>query len=282
MQAKIENIMNRFDFEGKPASLQYWKNTSVGYHEWSLSVAGQPSRSYNDKKGLKLYRKTCLSYGEVRNGDVLPDGQPDCFACLAAETRVPHERTDRDPTQCLGQLVVPVFRCRGGKKVLEGVIELVTFDPKRSYASDLNQIKGLLQILFLLIMVVGNINNFILRCGVVVGVVVVVPSGAARNWFDDLDPKSVDNFEELSQKFLEEFSQQKRYAKDPTEIHGIKRRINEGMQAFMDRFKSESSHIKGIPPVLRVSAFMHGHGHPEPAKKLNDKIPKMVDVTTVV
>ncbi|GKD12680.1 hypothetical protein Tco_1197087 [Tanacetum coccineum] len=40
--------------------------------------------------------------------------------------------------------------------------------------------------------------------------------GAARNWFDGLDPKSVDSFEELSQKFLEEFSQQNRYAKDPT------------------------------------------------------------------
>ncbi|GKA52831.1 hypothetical protein Tco_0746146 [Tanacetum coccineum] len=40
--------------------------------------------------------------------------------------------------------------------------------------------------------------------------------GAAQNWFDDLDPKSVDSFEELSQKFLEEFSQKKRYAKDPT------------------------------------------------------------------
>ncbi|GJT81493.1 reverse transcriptase domain-containing protein [Tanacetum coccineum] len=101
--------------------------------------------------------------------------------------------------------------------------------------------------------------------------------GAARNWFDDLDPKSVDSFEELSQKFLEEFSQQKRYAKDPTEIHGIKRRQNEGLQAFMDRFKSESSHIKGVPPVLRILAFMHGHGHPKLAKKLNDKIPKTVD-----
>nr|GFA93093.1 hypothetical protein [Tanacetum cinerariifolium] len=29
---------------------------------------------------------------------------------------------------------------------------------------------------------------------------------ATRNWFDDLDPKSVESFEELSQKFLEEFS----------------------------------------------------------------------------
>ncbi|GKE27327.1 reverse transcriptase domain-containing protein [Tanacetum coccineum] len=80
--------------------------------------------------------------------------------------------------------------------------------------------------------------------------------GAARNWFHDLDPKSVGSFEELSQKFLEEFSQQKRYAKDHTEIYGIKRRQNEGLQAFMDRFKSESSHIKGVPPALRISAFM--------------------------
>ncbi|GKC79919.1 reverse transcriptase domain-containing protein [Tanacetum coccineum] len=101
--------------------------------------------------------------------------------------------------------------------------------------------------------------------------------GAARNWFDDLDPKSVDSFEELSQKFLKEFSQQKRYAKDLIEIYDIKRRKNERLQAFMDRFKSESSHIKGVPPVLRISTFMHGHGHPKLAKKLNDKIPKMVD-----
>ncbi|GKA76401.1 reverse transcriptase domain-containing protein [Tanacetum coccineum] len=101
--------------------------------------------------------------------------------------------------------------------------------------------------------------------------------GAAQNWFDDLDPKSVDSFEDLSRKFLEEFSQQKRYAKDPTEIHGIKRQQNKGLQAFMDRFKSESSHIKGVPLVLRISDFMHGHSHPELAKKLNDKISKTVD-----
>nr|GEV91666.1 hypothetical protein [Tanacetum cinerariifolium] len=101
--------------------------------------------------------------------------------------------------------------------------------------------------------------------------------GAAQNWFDDLDPRSVDNFEELSQKFLEEFSQQKRYAKDPTEIHGIMIRQNEGLQAFMDRFKSESSHIMGVPLVLHISAFMHSHGHPKLAKQLNEKIPKTVD-----
>ncbi|GJW96850.1 reverse transcriptase domain-containing protein [Tanacetum coccineum] len=101
--------------------------------------------------------------------------------------------------------------------------------------------------------------------------------GAARNWFNDLEPISVDSFDKSSHKFLEEYSQQKRYAKDPTKIHGIKRRQNEGLQAFMDGFKSESSHIKGVPPVLRISAFMNGHGHSELAKKLNDKIPQTVD-----
>nr|GEU82994.1 hypothetical protein [Tanacetum cinerariifolium] len=70
---------------------------------------------------------------------------------------------------------------------------------------------------------------------------------------------------------------QKRYEKDPTKIHGIKRKPNEGFQAFMDRFKSESTHIEGVPSVLRISAFMDGHGHPELAKKLNDKISKTVD-----
>nr|GEW12178.1 reverse transcriptase domain-containing protein [Tanacetum cinerariifolium] len=101
--------------------------------------------------------------------------------------------------------------------------------------------------------------------------------GAAQNSFDDLDPQSVNSFEELSQKFLQEFSQQKRYAKDPTEIHGIKRRQNEGLQTFMDRFKSKSSQIKSVPPVLCILAFLHGHGHPKLAKKLNDKMPNTGD-----
>ncbi|GKA04519.1 hypothetical protein Tco_0683639 [Tanacetum coccineum] len=105
-----------------------------------------------------------------------------------------------------------------------------------------------------------------------------LPPETLRVYEGNKDPEDhLDSFEELSQKFLEEFSQQKRYAKDSIKIHGIKRRQNEGLQAFMDRFKSESLHIKGVPPVLRISSFMHGHGHPELANKLNDKIPKTVD-----
>nr|GFB50590.1 reverse transcriptase domain-containing protein [Tanacetum cinerariifolium] len=65
--------------------------------------------------------------------------------------------------------------------------------------------------------------------------------------------------------------------KTPTKIHVIKRRQNERLQTFMDRFKLKSLHIKGVLPVLCILAFMHGHGHPKLAKKLNDKIPKMGD-----
>ncbi|GJU46545.1 hypothetical protein Tco_1203811 [Tanacetum coccineum] len=52
-------------------------------------------------------------------------------------------------------------------------------------------------------------------------------------------------------------------------------RVYEGNKDPEDHLKS--ANIKGVPPVLRISTFMHGHGHPELAKKLNDKIPKTVD-----
>nr|GEY00779.1 reverse transcriptase domain-containing protein [Tanacetum cinerariifolium] len=42
---------------------------------------------------------------------------------------------------------------------------------------------------------------------------------------------------------------------------------------------SESSRIKEVPPVLHISAFMHGHGYLELAKNLIEKIPKTVDET---
>ena len=73
--------------------------------------------------------------------------------------------------------------------------------------------------------------------------------GSTRSWFDDVDPKGVDGFEEPSKKFLEEFAKHKKYTKDLTEIHGIKRNPNEGIQVFMDRFKAESEHIKGVPVI---------------------------------
>ncbi|GJZ32224.1 reverse transcriptase domain-containing protein [Tanacetum coccineum] len=48
--------------------------------------------------------------------------------------------------------------------------------------------------------------------------------GTARVWFDELTLKSIDRYKDLKAAFLAYFMQQKKYVKDPVEIHNIKQR----------------------------------------------------------
>ncbi|GJT21097.1 reverse transcriptase domain-containing protein [Tanacetum coccineum] len=57
--------------------------------------------------------------------------------------------------------------------------------------------------------------------------------GAARVWFDELPPKSIDGYKDLKATFLAYFIQQKNYVKDPVEIHNIKQRDGETIEEFM-------------------------------------------------
>nr|GEY53016.1 reverse transcriptase domain-containing protein [Tanacetum cinerariifolium] len=57
--------------------------------------------------------------------------------------------------------------------------------------------------------------------------------GAARVWFDELPPESIDGYKGLKAAFLAYFMQQKKYAKDPVEIHNIKQRDGETIKEFM-------------------------------------------------
>ncbi|GKC46614.1 reverse transcriptase domain-containing protein [Tanacetum coccineum] len=57
--------------------------------------------------------------------------------------------------------------------------------------------------------------------------------GLARVWFDKLPPESVDSYEALRKAFLRNFSQQKKYIKDPVEIHYIKQKEGESAESFM-------------------------------------------------
>ncbi|GJR68086.1 reverse transcriptase domain-containing protein [Tanacetum coccineum] len=81
------------------------------------------------------------------------------------------------------------------------------------------------------------------------------------------------NYEMLRKAFLRNFSQQKKYIKDPVEIHHIKQREGESTEAFMKRFKAESMHVNGAPECMRISGFMHGVTNPDLIKRLNDNIP---------
>ncbi|GKC93050.1 reverse transcriptase domain-containing protein [Tanacetum coccineum] len=68
--------------------------------------------------------------------------------------------------------------------------------------------------------------------------------GDARVWFDELPPESIDGYKDLKAAFLSYFMQQKKYIKDPVEIHKIKQRDGETIKDFMERFKVEIYNIK--------------------------------------
>ncbi|GKE79953.1 reverse transcriptase domain-containing protein [Tanacetum coccineum] len=100
---------------------------------------------------------------------------------------------------------------------------------------------------------------------------------SARVWFDKLPPKSIDNNEMLWKAFLGNFSQHKKYIKDPVEIHHIKQREGKSTEAFTERIKAKSMHVNDAPECMRISGFMHGITNPDLIKKLNDNIPESVD-----
>ncbi|GJX35350.1 reverse transcriptase domain-containing protein [Tanacetum coccineum] len=69
----------------------------------------------------------------------------------------------------------------------------------------------------------------------------------ARVWFDDLSDESIDSYDDLKKAFLENYLLQKKYIKDPIELHNIKQQDGESMEDFVRRYKLESRDVKGAP-----------------------------------
>nr|GEY23346.1 reverse transcriptase domain-containing protein [Tanacetum cinerariifolium] len=108
--------------------------------------------------------------------------------------------------------------------------------------------------------------------------------GEARVWFDELPPESIDSYKDLKAAFLAYFMQQKKYVKDPVEIHNIKQREGETIVDFMERFKVETGRMKGALECMQISGFMHGVNNPELTKHLNEHVPKTMEemmITTI-
>ncbi|GJQ88958.1 reverse transcriptase domain-containing protein [Tanacetum coccineum] len=106
--------------------------------------------------------------------------------------------------------------------------------------------------------------------------------GTARVWFDELPLESIDGYKDLKAAFLSYFMQQKKYVKDPVEIHNIKQRDGETLEDFMERFKVETGRMKGAHECMRISRFMHGVNNPELTKCLNKLVPKTMEEMTTV
>nr|GEU94733.1 reverse transcriptase domain-containing protein [Tanacetum cinerariifolium] len=71
--------------------------------------------------------------------------------------------------------------------------------------------------------------------------------GAVRVWFDEIPLESVDSYKDLKAVFLAYFMQQKKYVKDPVEIHNIKQKDRDTIEDFMERFKVETVRMKRSP-----------------------------------
>nr|GEX85466.1 reverse transcriptase domain-containing protein [Tanacetum cinerariifolium] len=102
-------------------------------------------------------------------------------------------------------------------------------------------------------------------------------SSDGRVWFDELPPENIDSYKDLKAAFLAYFMQQKKYVKDPVEIHNIKQKDGETIKDFMKRFKVETGCMKGAPECKQISEFMHGVNNLELTKCLNEHVPKTME-----
>nr|GEW23711.1 reverse transcriptase domain-containing protein [Tanacetum cinerariifolium] len=100
---------------------------------------------------------------------------------------------------------------------------------------------------------------------------------ADRVWFNELRPKSIESYKDLKAAFLAYFMQQKKYVKDPVEIHNIKQKDEETIEDFMERFKVETERMKGAPKCMRIFGFMRGVNNLELTKRLNEHVSKTME-----
>nr|GEV19121.1 reverse transcriptase domain-containing protein [Tanacetum cinerariifolium] len=96
-------------------------------------------------------------------------------------------------------------------------------------------------------------------------------------WFDDLPKESIDSYDDLRKAFLENNLEQKKYIKDPVEIHNIMQRNGESKEEFVRSYKLKCRDVKGASECMKISRFMHEITNPELIKRLHDKIPKSMD-----
>ncbi|GJV11443.1 reverse transcriptase domain-containing protein [Tanacetum coccineum] len=92
---------------------------------------------------------------------------------------------------------------------------------------------------------------------------------AARVWFNELPPESIDGYKDLKAAFLAYFMQQKKYVKDSVEIHNIKQRDGETIEEFMERFKRLNEHVPKTMEemMINTTAFIRGEAAAAGKKK---------------
>ncbi|XP_072053126.1 uncharacterized protein [Arachis hypogaea] len=70
---------------------------------------------------------------------------------------------------------------------------------------------------------------------------------SAMKWFDSLPPRLVTSFEDLTRKFLTQFSIQKDKVKHAPSLHGVKQEVGESLRDYMERFNMACLEIQNFP-----------------------------------
>nr|GEU86944.1 reverse transcriptase domain-containing protein [Tanacetum cinerariifolium] len=71
--------------------------------------------------------------------------------------------------------------------------------------------------------------------------------------------------------------EQKKYIKDPVEIHNIKQKDGDTIEDFIEWLKVETGSMKGAPECMRISRFMHGVNNSELTNRLNEHVSKTIE-----
>ncbi|GKD62096.1 gag protein [Tanacetum coccineum] len=93
-------------------------------------------------------------------------------------------------------------------------------------------------------------------------------SGAARFWYDNLLPGSINSSPELRDKFRANFMQERRFQKTQAEILGIRQKSEESLKDYLARFGKETLHMTDRSDATMIGAFISGLCPGRPFKDL--------------
>ncbi|XP_073030621.1 uncharacterized protein [Primulina eburnea] len=100
---------------------------------------------------------------------------------------------------------------------------------------------------------------------------------SAQQWFNTLQPNSIQSFEDFSTAFLHRFASSKRHQKNYLSLFVMKQQEAETLREFVQRFNSAALEIPAATPDIMISAFTQGLRGGEFFKSLVKKPPASYD-----
>ncbi|XP_071700526.1 uncharacterized protein [Rutidosis leptorrhynchoides] len=85
----------------------------------------------------------------------------------------------------------------------------------------------------------------------------IVLQGVAREWFNNLTPRSITGYADLRSRFLLNFHSLRVHRRMHVECHDIKQKPKESLGEIIDRYTKEVAKIPDLPESQKVSGFIH-------------------------